>query len=204
MSPEKMCTAAGTSVSSRVSVSSSGHSGRSSESRLLSRFFDFLKFPVNRASLLVPDRHFALLLDLKMCLTSPAVSLFSCLSHFSNPLHRAFYCETGPLTVVEHAWLARDLQGTTRIPFSWASTPETRLNRWSTRKWEWPRRHCPSVTSCKALLIVIHAIHFMIVGLLASAFLLSLWLCSCSGMDTILAEMIRNICFNSSRNTSCK
>ena len=39
-------------------------------------FFLFvLKFLVNRASFLVPDRHFALMLDLKMHLQSPAVAM---------------------------------------------------------------------------------------------------------------------------------
>ena len=72
-----MCAGAGTTVSSRFSVNSSNHSRgsrtRTTESRLSSLFL-FL-FWVNLASFLVPDRHFALVLDLKMYLMSPAVSM---------------------------------------------------------------------------------------------------------------------------------
>ena len=75
-----MCAGAGTSVSSRLSVNSFNHSGRSRnrspDARLLSLFvFLFGFFFVNRASFLVPDRHIALLLDLKIYLMSPAVAM---------------------------------------------------------------------------------------------------------------------------------
>ena len=72
-----MCAGTEIPVSSRFSVNSPNHSGRSrkrsSESRLV--FFLVFEFLVNRDSFLVPDRHFALLLDLKVYLTSPAVAM---------------------------------------------------------------------------------------------------------------------------------
>ena len=75
----EVCADAGTSVSSRFSVNSSDHSGRSrnqsSEARLLSPFLNVFEFLLNRAIFLVSDPHFTLLLDMNMYLTSPAVAM---------------------------------------------------------------------------------------------------------------------------------
>ena len=69
-----MCAGAGTSVPSRFSVNSSNDSERS-RNRSADAFYLCFGFLVNRSSFLVPDPHFALLLDLKMYLTSPAVAM---------------------------------------------------------------------------------------------------------------------------------
>ena len=76
----EMCAGAGTSVSSRFSVNASNHFKKVSQSVsrcsiVVPLFIFVLGFSLNRASFLVPDRHFALLLDLKMYLTSPAVAM---------------------------------------------------------------------------------------------------------------------------------
>ena len=74
-----MCAGAGTCVSWRFSVNSSHHSGRSQTIVRVSMVIPLLlccfEFLVNRASFLVRVRHFALVLDLKMYVTSPAVAM---------------------------------------------------------------------------------------------------------------------------------
>ena len=74
-----MCASAHTSVSSRFAVNSSNHSGRSRKTVVRVSIdvvlFIFVEFLVNRVSFLVRFRHFALMLDLKMYLTSPAVAM---------------------------------------------------------------------------------------------------------------------------------
>ena len=75
-----MCAGEGTSVSSRLSgthptILEGLATGRPMIHRYPSLYFCFY-FLVNRASFLVRVRHFALMLDLKMSWTSPAVAMY--------------------------------------------------------------------------------------------------------------------------------